>query len=89
VTALAIGLAPGLAIAWFAGRAAPFRPLTLALAAAAGAAALGGSVATATCSSDEAMHLLVGHALVPALGAFVLALPLLVALRRSERGQPR
>jgi len=87
LTALVISLAPALALAWFSGRAAPFRPLALALAAAAGAAALGGSVAQACCGSDQAMHLLLAHALVPALGVFVLTLPLLVAIRGSERSQ--
>jgi hypothetical protein len=86
-TALAVGLAPALALAWFGGRAAPFRPLAIALAAAAGAAALGGSVAQATCAAEDGIHLLIAHALVPAIGAFVLALPLLVAIRRSARAQ--
>jgi hypothetical protein len=85
VTALAVGLVPALALGWFGGRAAPFRPLTIALAAAAGAAALGGSVAQATCPGDEAMHLMLGHVLVPMVGAFVLTLPLLVAMRRTLR----
>jgi hypothetical protein len=87
VSALLVALVPALALGWFGGRAAPFRPLAIALAAAAGAAALGGSIAQATCSAEDAMHLMLGHALVPALGAFALALPLLLAIRRSERGQ--
>jgi MFS family permease len=87
LTALAVGLLPALALGWFGGRAAPFRPLAIALAASAGAAALGGSVAQATCPVADAMHLMLGHALVPAIGALALALPLLVAIRRSERGQ--
>jgi hypothetical protein len=86
-TALAVGVAPALALGWFAGRAAPFRPLAIALAAAAGAAALGGSVAQAVCPADEAMHLLLAHALAPAVGAFALTLPLLVAIRRAERAR--
>lgn len=86
VTAIAVGLVPALALSWFGGRAAPFRPLTIALAAAAGAAALGGSVAQATCSAEEAMHLMLAHVLVPMVGAFVLTLPLLVAMRRTQRG---
>jgi hypothetical protein len=85
--ALAVGLAPALALGWFAGRAAPFRPLVIALAAGAGAAALGGSVAQATCPASDPWHLLFGHVLVPAAGAFVLTLPLLVAIRRSERSR--
>jgi MFS family permease len=85
--ALAIGLAPALALGWLAGRAAPFRPLAIALAAATGAAALGVSVAQATCPADDAMHLMLGHVLVPAVGALVLTLPLLVAIRRAERAR--
>lgn len=87
LTALGVGLLPALAIAWFGGRAATLRPLTVALAAAAGAAALGGSVAQATCAASDPLHLVFGHVLAPAFGAFVLALPLLVAMRRSERSQ--
>jgi hypothetical protein len=85
--ALTVGLAPALALGWFAGRAAPFRPLAIALAAAAGAAALGGSVAQATCPASDPWHLLFGHVFVPAAGAFVLTLPLLIAIRRSERSR--
>jgi hypothetical protein len=87
VTALAIGLVPALALGWFAGRAAPLRPLAIALAAATGAAALGGSVAQATCPADDPMHFMLGHVIVPAVGAFALALPLLIAIRRAERSQ--
>jgi len=85
--ALFAGIVPALALAWFGGRAAPFRPLGVALVAAAGAAALGGAVAQATCAGAAPMHLLHGHALAPALGALVLVLPLLVAIRASERRQ--
>jgi hypothetical protein len=88
-TALVVGLVPALALGWFGGRAAPFRPLAIALAAAAGAAALGGSVAQASCAADDAMHLMLGHVIVPAVGAFTLTLPLLVAIRRSERRQAK
>jgi MFS family permease len=89
LTALVIGLVPALALGWFGGRAAPFRPLAIALAAAAGAAALGGSVSQATCAAGDPMHLLLGHVIAPAAGAFALTLPLLIAIRRSERGQNR
>jgi hypothetical protein len=86
-TALTVGLVPALALGWFGGRAAPFRPLAIALAAAAGSAALGGSVSQATCAADDPMHLMLGHVIAPAVGAFALTLPLLIAIRRSERGQ--
>ena len=84
-TALAVGLVPGLGIASFAGRAAAFRPLVLALAAAAGTAALGAAAAQAMCPSDDIGHLVLGHLLAPGLGALILTLPLLVALRRGAR----
>jgi hypothetical protein len=87
LTALVVGLAPALALAAFAGRAAPHRPLFIALAAAAGAAALGGSVAQATCAASDAIHLVLAHSSAPALGAFALTLPLLVAIRRGQRRQ--
>ncbi len=87
ITALVVGLVPALALGWFGGRAAPFRPIAIAIAAATGAAALGGSVAQATCAAEDAMHLMLGHVIVPAVGAFAFALPLLIAIRRSERGQ--
>ena len=87
VNALVVGLVPALALGWFAGRAAPYRPIAIALAAATGAAALGGSVAKAACPADDPMHLMLGHVIVPAVGAFVLALPLLVAIRRGERAR--
>lgn len=87
MTALVVGLVPALSLGWFGGRAAPFRPLTIALAASAGAAALGGSVAQATCPVADPMHLMLGHVIVPALGAFALTLPLLIAIRRGARRQ--
>ena len=84
--ALAVGLVPGLGIAAFAGRAAAFRPLVLALAAAAGTAALGAAAAQAMCPSEDLRHLMLGHLFAPGVGALVLTLPLLVALRRGARG---
>ncbi len=87
ITALVVGLVPALALGWFGGRAAPFRPLAIAIAAATGAAALGGSVAQATCAADDPIHLMLSHVIVPAVGAFAFALPLLIAIRRGERSQ--
>jgi hypothetical protein len=72
-------------VVWFAGRAAPFRPVVLVLAAAAGTAALGAITAQASCHHWEMRHLLVGHALAPAVGVLLLTLPLLVALKRLGR----
>jgi hypothetical protein len=80
--ALLTGLPPAVAVIWFAGRSEPLRPVPLALVAAAGAAALGGITAYATCTHCDLRHLMVAHALAPAFGALLLTLPLLVALSR-------
>jgi hypothetical protein len=83
--AVLVGLLPAVGVIWFAGRAAPFRPVTLVLAAAAGTAALGAITAQASCPHPEMRHLLVAHALAPAVGVLLLTLPLLVALKRFGR----
>jgi hypothetical protein len=83
--AILVGLLPAVGVVWFAGRAAPLRPVILVLAAAAGTAALGAIAAQASCPHSEMRHLMVGHALAPAVGVLVLILPLLVALKRFGR----
>jgi hypothetical protein len=83
--ALLVGLLPALGVVWFAGRAVPFRPLILVLAAAAGTASLGAISAHVSCPHSEMRHLLVAHALAPAVGVLLLTLPLLVALKRFRR----
>ena len=83
--ACVVALLPAIGVTIFAGRAAAFRPLVLVIAAAAGTAALGAVTAQATCPYDDVRHLMLGHLLAPAVGALVLSLPLLVALRRSRR----
>jgi hypothetical protein len=83
--AMAVGLLPAVGVVWFAGRAAPFRPVVLVLAAAAGAAALGAIAAQASCPHSEMRHLMAAHALAPAVGVLLLTLPLLVALKRFGR----
>lgn len=80
--ALLVGLLPALGVVWFAGRAVPFRPLILVLAAAAGTASLGAITAHGSCPHSEMRHLLVAHALAPAVGVLLLTLPLLVVLKR-------
>ena len=77
--AVAVGVLPAVGVVAFAGRAAPFRPVVLVVAAAASAAALGTVVAQASCPMADLRHLLVGHVLAPAAGALVLSTPLLVA----------
>jgi len=83
--AVAVGVLPAVGIVAFAGRAAPFRPFVLVVAAAASAAALGTVAAQASCPMADLRHLLVGHVLAPAAGALVLSTPLLVVLRRIGR----
>lgn len=83
--ALAVGLLPGIGIAMFGARAAPHRPLVLVLAAAAAMAALGGATAQATCPANDIRHLMLGHVIAPGVGALLLTLPLLHALRRAAR----
>ena len=83
--ALAVGLLPALGVLWFAGRASPFRPVIVVLAAAAGAAALGAIAAEMSCPHSDMRHLLAAHALAPAAGVLLLTLPLLVALKRLGR----
>jgi len=81
----AVGLLPAVGVVLFSARAQVFRPLALVVAAAAGAAALGAVTAQANCPANDARHLMLGHILAPGVGALVLSLPLLVALRRSRR----
>ena len=83
--ACAVGLVPALGVTWYAGRALAFRPLAVAVSAAAGAAAMGAVSAQASCLATDPAHLMLGHVLAPAVGALVLTLPLLLALRRLER----
>lgn len=83
--AMLVGLLPAVGVVWFAGRAAPFRPVIAVLAAAAGTVALGAIAAQASCPHSEMRHLMVAHALAPAVGVLLLTLPLLTALRRFRR----
>jgi hypothetical protein len=83
--AMLVGLLPAVGVVWFAARAAPFRPVIVVLAAAAGTAALGAIAAQASCPHSEMRHLLVAHALAPAVGVLLLSLPLLAAMKRFRR----
>ena len=83
--ACGVALLPALGVTIFAGRAAPLRPLVVVIAAGAGTAALGAVTAQMTCPYDGIRHLMLGHLLAPGVGALLLALPLLAALRRSQR----
>ncbi len=84
--AVGVSLLPALGVAAFAARATPVRPLVLVVAGAAATAALGAISAQATCTYKDPRHLMLGHVLAPAVGALLLSLPLLVALRRFGRG---
>ncbi len=85
--ALALGLLPALGVIAFAGRAAPYRPLVLTVAAAAGAASLGSVAAQAACAMPDFRHLLMGHVLGPVAAAMVLSLPLLFVLRQMAKAR--
>jgi hypothetical protein len=79
--ALLAALLPGALVAWFCGRALAHGPLAVALAAATGAAALGALGMLSGCPFLDPRHLLTGHAAAPALGAVLLTVPVLLALR--------
>lgn len=79
--ALLAALLPGAAVAWFCGRALVHGPVAVALAAATGTAALGALGMLSGCPFPDPRHLLTGHAAAPVLGAALLTLPVLVALR--------
>ena len=81
--ACAVGLAPALAVVSFARRAAPFRPVALALLAAAGATALGTIAAHTSCPYGGPEHLALGHIAAPFAGVLLMTLPLVAALRRN------
>jgi hypothetical protein len=83
--ACAVGLVPAAGLIYFAGHAWPYRSLAVAVAAAAGAAAMGAVSTQATCRAADAAHLLIGHVLAPGVGVLLLTLPLLLALRRFAR----
>ena len=83
--ACGVGLIPALVVAGIAARAAPYRPLVIVLGAAAGASALGTVAAEATCPFADPVHLMLGHVLAPVVGALLLTLPLLFAMRRFQR----
>ena len=82
VHATALGLAPGLVLGFFLGRAFTPRPLAQAVFAAAGAVALGSVIVHATCAAGGALHMTVGHFAAPLLASQLLALPLAGLLRR-------
>ena len=85
VTACVVALLPALGVVVFVGSAAPYRPTTAVLAAAAGTASLGGMSTQLSCPHADALHLALGHASVPAVGVLLLVLPLLAALKRLRR----
>lgn len=88
LVAVTMGLLPAMAVVVFAGRAAPFRPLVLAVAAAAAAASVGTVVSQAACPMPDMRHLLMGHVLAPVAGAALLTLPLVLVLRHFGAGDP-
>ena len=85
--ATALGIVPALVACAFLARALVRMPRAGAAAAAAGCAALGAAAVHASCPSESALHVLLGHSLAPFFAALVLALPLAALVRRcSWRG---
>lgn len=84
-TSCLLALPAGLAAVVLAGRAAPYRPLLSALAAASGAVAIGAFAVHLSCPCDGLRHALLAHALAPVSGGVLLAVPFHAALRRAAR----
>lgn len=76
---------PASAAIVYVGRAAVYRPLVAAVAAAGGTSALGAVLAEASCPLSTPLHLLLGHVTAPAVAVVLLTIPLLVVLRRMRR----
>ena len=87
----ALGLLPMLVGCFFLGRALERRPTVAAVLAILGAAGLGACFVHASCTSGNAVHVLMGHASAPLVATLVLLVPgaLLIELcakRFAERG---
>lgn len=80
-----LGIVPGVILGLFLGRALPRRPWILAIWAAVAALALGALVVHASCANGGALHVPLGHGVVPGLLALALALPLGVLARGGVR----
>jgi len=84
-TAVLGAFLPASATVAYAGRAAVYRPLLAAVAAAAGTAALGAVLVEASCPLSTPLHLLLGHVTAPAVAVVLLTVPLLLVLRSIRR----
>ena len=80
--ACAIALLPALGTLFYIARAAPARPVRALLVTGAGCVALGAAVAQLGCPNLALRHLMLAHALAPAIGAALLAYPLHRIFRR-------
>lgn len=77
-----LSLPPAIGVLAFISRAAPHRLLLTVLAAVTGTVALGALAVHLSCPCVGARHLILGHALAPAMGAMILTVPFHAALRR-------
>lgn len=82
--ALLLGLPAAAVACGFVLRGAPGRPLACLAAAAAGAVALGAFSNHMACRQHDALHMILGHALVPVFAALLVAAPAWLWLRRRE-----
>jgi len=79
--AAALAVLPALAAARFLARGAARSPVLCGVAAVTGAVGLGSVVVHASCRAGAALHVLVGHALAPALLGVLLAAPIALSVR--------
>ncbi|HKJ25116.1 MAG TPA: NrsF family protein [Myxococcota bacterium] len=86
VLAFAIALLPMAGALLYVARAAPAHPAVALATVGAGCVALGALTAQIGCTDPAFRHVLVSHALAPAIGAAVLFAPLRLAFRRLRAG---
>ncbi len=75
VRGAALGLLPALGVLLFLGRALARRPMFASSLALLGAAGLGACFVHASCTSGNAVHMLIGHAAAPVVATLVLVVP--------------
>jgi len=87
VVGLVIALLPSAGALLYVARAAPAHPAVSLATIGAGCVALGAATAQLGCMDPAFRHVLVSHALAPAIGAAVLLAPLRLAFHRLRAGQ--
>lgn len=82
ITACIVALLPAAGALLYVVRAAPARPLGVLMAVGAGCVALGAFTSQLGCTDLALRHLLVSHALAPAIGALLFLTPLWIGFQR-------